>query len=86
MDDLLLWDGCSTEVQKRLDDLREGFAEWGLRVNIDKSSPYNLPKHKGPNELVIDGISFTAKPSIQVMGTEFKVGASTQGTHANYLG
>ena len=78
MDDLLLWDGSNKEVQDRFNDFREGFAQWGLLVNVDKCSLYVSPKHKGPNQIVVEGSVLQAKDTVQVMGVEFRVGANVQ--------
>ena len=78
MDDLLLWDGTSLEVQTRLCQLQNVCSKWGLGVNIEKCSLYVSPKHKGPSSISIGGTTLTASSSVEVMGVNFKVGANVQ--------
>ena len=77
MDDLLLWDGHSKEIQQRFDDLIRGFGSWGLHVHTDKCSLYVSPKHRGPSFIQGDGYLLQAQPFVEVMSVPFRVGANT---------
>ena len=75
MDDLLAWDGSTKNMQKKFDELRKGFAEWGLQINAEKCSLYLSPKHEGPAFLTAGDVILQPKARIEVMGVPFRVGA-----------
>ena len=78
MDDLLIWDGNTTETQQRLNHLIKGFARWGLSINLDKCSLYVSPKHSGPNFVKVGDKMLTPQQQLVVMGVPFKVGFNVQ--------
>ena len=78
MDDLVLWDGTSTEVARRFHDLSEGFKMWGLTISPEKCSLYVSPKHQKPSTVTLDTCTLRAQDFIEVMNVPFKVGANTQ--------
>ena len=78
MDDLILWDGTSKEIEVKLEQLRSGFAEWGLHVHPEKCSLYVSPRRRGPPEIQAGGLTLHAGPIVEVMNVPFRVGANTQ--------
>ena len=76
MDDLLMWDGDCRGVETRYRVLREGFSQWGLRINPAKCSLYVSPKHEGLPKVNLDGAQIQAQPTLPVMGIPFRVGAN----------
>ena len=78
MDDLLIWDGNTHQVQKRLRELQIVFAEWGLTINLSKCSLYVSASQTGPTYIQIDGVTLKAQPTINVMGVNFRVGATVR--------
>ena len=77
MDDIILWDGNTQELQLRVKQLGDEFALWGLSINLKKCSLYVSPLHQGPNYIEVNGSKLCAQPSINIMGVNFSVGAST---------
>ena len=75
MDDVVLWEGNTKELQVKVVQLQGKFREWGLHINIAKCSLYTSPKHQGPSRVTIDGIELKAQESVSVMSVEFRVGA-----------
>ena len=78
MDDLIIWDGTTVEVQRKLDDIIQGFAAWGLRVNVPKCSLYVSPRHVGKNFIKVGDHILTPQKEFHVMGIPFRVGANSQ--------
>ena len=78
MDDLILWDGTSKEIELKMEQLRSGFAEWGLHVHPAKCSLYVSPKHRGAPTIKAGDMILHASDSIEVMNVPFRVGANTQ--------
>ena len=76
MDDIYLWDGSSSSLQLKLEQLQPALLEWGLRLNIDKCALYLSPKHCGPNGIVLEGKKLSAQSHMHIMGIAFKVGAN----------
>ena len=77
MDDVMIWDGHTQELQLRVEQLGKELALWGLSINLKKCSLYTSPQHRGPNYIEVGGKKLYAQPSINVMGVEFHIGAST---------
>ena len=77
MDDIILWDGNTRELQLRVAQLGNEFAQWGLSINLKKCCLYVSPLHQGPNYIEVNGSKLCAQPSINIMGVPFSVGAST---------
>ena len=78
MDDLLLWDGRSSEILDRYKDLENAFAAWGLHINPEKCSLYCSPRHEGDSFIQLGDHTLYAQDFIEVMNIPFRVGANTQ--------
>ena len=79
MDDVLMWDGTTAEIEVKVHQVAETFRTWGLKVNIQKSSLYTSDKHTRPSFIIVDGQRLDAQPSVNVMGVEFGAGTGVHG-------
>ncbi|CAE7346755.1 unnamed protein product [Symbiodinium microadriaticum] len=75
MDDGMLWNGQLSVVQSRAQQLSSEFATYGLRMNPKKCQLYVSPKVVG-NSILLEGVTVTASPQLEVMGLSLRVGVS----------
>ena len=78
VDDCLLWEGDTTLLQRKLEQFQKVLSTWGLKINVKKCSLYVCPGHRGPPYVVVNGQTLEAKPSLEVMGIGFRVGANSK--------
>ena len=45
MDDVYMWEGCCRLLERKANQLRQDFLEWGLDVSPNKSGLYLSPKY-----------------------------------------
>ena len=76
MDDVYLWEGRCELLEKRANQLRQEFLEWGLQVNAEKSALYLSPKHEGKAELKLGSVILRPQVHLPVMGLPLRVGAN----------
>ena len=77
MDDLLMWEGRSKDLQNKITQLEPCLSRWGLEINYNKCSLYLSPKHDGPRVLRFREHTVPASPKLEVMGVAFRVGANS---------
>ena len=75
MDDVYLWEGRADILERKANQLRQGFLEWGLHINAEKSALYLSPKHVGKNTISLGGVHLVPQTHIDVMGMPLAVGA-----------
>ena len=75
MDDVYLWEGRADILERKANQLRQGFLEWGLHINAEKSALYLSPKHVGKNTISLAGVHLVPQSHIDVMGMPLAVGA-----------
>ena len=78
MDDVILWDGKTTKLQFKVEQLRGHLQQWGLPINSEKCVLYVSPKHEGPNFLKLQDFAMKAEPCITIKGMPFKVGSNAE--------
>ncbi|CAE7247126.1 unnamed protein product [Symbiodinium sp. CCMP2592] len=76
MDDTILWGAGCRAVQTRLQELSRHLRTFGLMVNIAKCQLYCGPQCTGVQRVSIDGVALEPSPHLDVMGVQFKVGAT----------
>ncbi|CAE7776408.1 unnamed protein product [Symbiodinium sp. CCMP2592] len=77
MDDGMLWNGLTSVVQGRAQQLSVEFAKYGLRMNAGKCQLYATPNVEGEHAILLNGVKIRAAPTLEVMGLTLRVGIST---------
>ncbi|CAE7242656.1 unnamed protein product [Symbiodinium sp. CCMP2592] len=77
MDDGMLWNGLTSVVQSRAQQLSVEFSKYGLKMNAAKCQLYTTPNVEGEHAIYLNGVRIEAASHLEVMGLSLRVGMST---------
>ena len=73
MDDSIVWDDDMKNLETRIAQLSEVFAEWGLELNAEKTQWYLSPHSTYKGKLRVKGIDVEPVEYLEVMGLKLTV-------------
>ena len=78
VDDCILWNGSTSLLETRAQQVTHELARWGLKVNPEKCQVYRSPFAKESGPLKVDTLEVTPDDRLDVMGIPFHVGISPE--------